>query len=62
MVAVVSILFVVASTIALAMNTIEEYAPRDESGNQTDNPKLAVVEAICITWFTLEYIIRFVNL
>ena len=41
------------------MNTIEEYAPRDERGNQTDNPKLAMVEAICITWFTLEYIVRF---
>jgi potassium voltage-gated channel Shab-related subfamily B protein 1 len=58
-VAVVSISFVVASTVALAMNTIEEYAPRDERGNQTDNPKLAMVEAICITWFTLEYIVRF---
>jgi hypothetical protein len=36
---------------------------RDSSlqGNVTDNQVLTTVEAICITWFTIEYILRHIN-
>jgi len=55
----VSVLFVVISTIAMILNTMEEFSgPPDENGRLTDNPILSMLETICIMWFTLEYILR----
>ena len=53
--AVISVVFIIMSTLALVLNTV----PSFQNANQTDNEALAMVEAVCITWFTLEYVLRF---
>ena len=63
-IAIISILFVILSTIGLVLNAMPIIqtpiydAFGNHTGNYTDNEKLEIVEASCIGWFTLEYVLR----
>ena len=60
-VAAISISIILISTVALTLNTIKYFEDTDENGNPVDNKELSLVEAICIAWFTIEYLLRFIT-
>ena len=55
----ISIAFVVVSTVGMTLNTIPSIQYKNAKNEGIDNPKLALIEAVCISWFTIEYLLRF---
>ena len=50
---------VLVSTLGMCLNTMPEFKISDSEGNKTiENPLFALIEAICISWFTVEYLLR----
>ena len=58
MLSVFSIAFIVVSIVGLSLSTIPEFEELDENNIQVENDELALVETICIAWFTAEYLLR----
>ena len=56
-VSVISMMFVLVSTVGMSLNTLHGLKVLDDAGEPRDNPLLELIEAICIVWFTLEFFI-----
>jgi len=58
MISLLSIGLVLVSTVGMCLNTFDWMQARDIYGDPVDNPKLALIEAVCISYFTIEYLLR----
>ena len=54
----ISIGLVLASLVGMCLNTFTWLQTEDINGKPADNPKLALVEAVCIAYFTVEFLLR----
>ena len=54
----ISMMFVIVSTIGMALNTMPGLKVTDTKGEVQNNPMLETIEAVCIAWFTMEYFLR----
>ncbi|KAG8445648.1 hypothetical protein GDO86_010434 [Hymenochirus boettgeri] len=59
--AVLSFLFILISSVVMCVGTIPEMQVEDAQGNRVEHPTLDNIETVCIGWFTLEYILRFIS-
>ena len=57
-VSIVSVSLVLISTTGMCFNTFPWMQIKDINGEPVDNPKLALVEAVCISYFTIEFLLR----
>ena len=57
----VSVGVVLVSLCCMCINTFPQMLIMDAEGNPVDNPKLAALEALCICFFTLEFLLAFAS-
>ncbi|XP_072913021.1 potassium voltage-gated channel subfamily F member 1a [Hemitrygon akajei] len=57
-IAVLSFLFILISSVVMCLSTIPELQVLDEEGSLVEHPALDSIETACIGWFTAEYILR----
>ena len=56
----ISISLVLASLVGLCLNTLPSMQKVDSNGYSVENPVLATIETVCLSYFTVEYILRYV--
>ena len=57
-ISLLSISLVLLSTVGMCLNTMPSFRHYDSHNQPMDNPNLALIEAVCISWFTIEYLLR----
>ena len=58
LISLLSIGLVLVSTVGMCLNTFPWMQAQDNNGDPVDNPKLALIEAVCISYFSIEYLLR----
>ncbi|XP_067239192.1 potassium voltage-gated channel subfamily F member 1-like [Chanodichthys erythropterus] len=58
-ISVLSIAFILLSSVVMCVSTIPELQVQDAAGNLVENPIIDCIETTCIIWFTVKYILRF---
>lgn len=57
-VAIISISFIIISTVVLTLNTLPYFSSRGQHVKQEkDFPPFALLEAIYMSWFTFEFVV-----
>ena len=56
-VAIISITFIILSTVVLTLNTLPYFSHRDNTNTEKDYPPFALLEAIYMSWFTFEFLV-----
>ncbi|XP_041109485.1 potassium voltage-gated channel subfamily F member 1-like [Polyodon spathula] len=60
-VAIMSFLFILISSVVMCVGTIPELQVADAEGNHVEHPTLEAIETVCIGWFTIEYVLRLIS-
>ncbi|XP_029570046.1 potassium voltage-gated channel subfamily F member 1-like [Salmo trutta] len=60
-IAIASFLFVLVSSLVMCVGTIPEVQMEDDEGDLVEHPTLEAIETVCIGWFTIEYLLRFMS-
>ena len=57
-VAIISIVFIIISTMVLTLNTLPYFSGAGEnSDHEEDFPPFALLEAVYMSWFTFEFLV-----